>query len=59
MLAALEKSFAGSDSARGGSSSLTTSLGRGMAPRISVHRNRLASAHLQAAALASQAKPLV
>ena len=35
MLAALEKSFAGSDSARGGSSSLTTSLGRGMAPRIS------------------------
>jgi phycoerythrin-associated linker protein len=36
MLAALEKSFAGSDSARGGSSSLTTSLGRGMAPRISV-----------------------
>lgn len=36
MLAAIQKSFAGSDSARGGSSSLTTSLGRGMAPRISV-----------------------
>ena len=36
MLAALEKSFAGSDSARGGSSSLTTSLGSGYAPRISV-----------------------
>ena len=36
MLAALQKSFAGSDSARGASSALTTSLGRGMAPRISV-----------------------
>ena len=36
MLAALEKSFAGSDSARGGSSALTTSLGSGYAPRISV-----------------------
>jgi len=36
MLAALEKSFAGSDSARGGRSALTTSLGSGYAPRISV-----------------------
>ena len=36
MLAALQKSFAGSDSARGASSALTTSLGRGIAPRISV-----------------------
>ena len=36
MLAALQKSFAGSDSARGGSSALTTSLGSGIAPRISV-----------------------
>lgn len=36
MLAAIQKSFAGSDSARGGSSALTTSLGRGTAPRISV-----------------------
>jgi phycoerythrin-associated linker protein len=36
MLAALQKSFAGSDSARGAGSELTTSLGRGTAPRISV-----------------------
>ena len=36
MLAALEKSFAGSDSARGGSPALTRSLASGIAPRISV-----------------------
>ena len=36
MLAALQKSFAGSDSARGGSSALTSSMGSGMAPRISL-----------------------
>ena len=36
MLAALQKSFAGSDSARGAGSELTTSLGRGTAPRISI-----------------------
>ena len=36
MLAAIQKSFAGSDSARGGGSALTTSLGSGTAPRISV-----------------------
>ena len=36
MLAAIQKSFAGSDSARGGSSSLTKSLASGLAPRISV-----------------------
>ena len=36
MLAALQKSFAGSDSARGGSPALTRSLASGVAPRISV-----------------------
>ncbi len=36
MMAALQKSFAGSDSARGTSSSLTRSMGSGSAPRISV-----------------------
>ena len=36
MLAALQKSFAGSDSARGGSPALTRSLASGLAPRISV-----------------------
>ncbi|OUW46429.1 MAG: phycobilisome linker polypeptide [Synechococcus sp. TMED187] len=36
MLAALQKSFAGSDSARGGRSALTSSMGSGMAPRISL-----------------------
>jgi phycoerythrin-associated linker protein len=36
MLAALQKSFAGSDSARGGSSTLTRSLASNTAPRISV-----------------------
>ena len=36
MLAALQKSFAGSDSARGGSPALTRSLASGIAPRISV-----------------------
>jgi phycoerythrin-associated linker protein len=36
MLAALQKSFAGSDSARGGSSALTRSLASNIAPRISV-----------------------
>ena len=34
MLAALQKSFAGSDSARGGSSALTSSMASGIAPRI-------------------------
>ncbi len=36
MLAALQKSFAGSDSARGGSPALTRSLANGVAPRISL-----------------------
>ncbi|RCL54404.1 MAG: phycobilisome linker polypeptide [Synechococcus sp. MED-G71] len=36
MLAALQKSFAGSDSARGGSSTLTRSLASNTAPRISI-----------------------
>ncbi|EAU72910.1 phycobilisome rod-core linker polypeptide [Synechococcus sp. RS9916] len=36
MLAAVQKSFAGSDSARGGNSALTRSLGSGIAPRISL-----------------------
>ncbi|MAB55531.1 MAG: phycobilisome linker polypeptide [Synechococcus sp. CPC35] len=36
MLSALQKSFAGSDSARGGSSALTRALASGIAPRISV-----------------------
>ena len=36
MLAALQRSFAGSDSARGGSPALTRSLASGIAPRISV-----------------------
>ena len=36
MLAAIQKSFAGSDSARGGSSALTSSMGSGIAPRISL-----------------------
>ena len=36
LLAALQKSFAGSDSARGGSAALTRSLATGIAPRISV-----------------------
>ena len=36
MLAALQKSFAGSDSARGGSPALTRSLASGFAPRISL-----------------------
>ena len=35
MLSALQKSFAGSDSARGGSSALTRSMASGNAPRIS------------------------
>ena len=36
MLAALQKSFAGSDSARGGFSALTRSMGSGIAPSISL-----------------------
>jgi len=36
MLAALQRSFAGSDSARGGSPALTRSLANGVAPRISL-----------------------
>ena len=36
LLAALQKSFAGSDSARGGSPALTRSLANGVAPRISL-----------------------
>ncbi len=36
MLAALQRSFAGSDSARGGSPELTRSLANGVAPRISL-----------------------
>ena len=36
LLAAVQKSFAGSDSARGGSSALTSSMGSGIAPRISL-----------------------
>ncbi|BEV36096.1 phycobilisome rod-core linker polypeptide [Synechococcus sp. M16CYN] len=36
MLATIQKSFAGSDSARGRRGFLTTSLGRGVAPRISI-----------------------